>query len=97
MLHACCLRRRPGARWAIAIVVVHNYRSYAFPAVPYLSASHATAAKMLCEDEVLSRLARTCERIGASIDHFFHSPRLETCRNAHPRDGCIVGTLCLPR
>ena len=51
------------------------------------------------EDEVLSRLARTCERIGASIDHFFHSPRLETGRNAHPRDGCIVGTLelCLPR
>ena len=65
-MHAC-LRRRPGARWAIAIVVVHNYRSYACAAVPYLSASRATGRQFADEVEVLSR---TCERLGALIDHF---------------------------
>ena len=58
-------RRRPGARWAIAIVVVHNYRSYACAAVPYLSASRATAANNADEVEVLSR---TCERLSVLID-----------------------------
>ena len=76
-MHAC-LRRRPGARWAIAIVVVHNYRSYAGAAVPYFSASRATAANNADEVEVLSR---TCELIAALIDHFVGKASLLSADN----------------